>query len=118
MFNSMRVMKALELILKFLLVTILALIVAYFAIGSLSASISGIYSTSTTDAELIKQRCPIRLVQPEWVSRQPDMLSDWIFAETKARFALVAFLWLGSVTIITWHHRQNRKRLVEVADSC
>ena len=115
MFNSVSVMKAMELILKLLLATIVASIVAVYIIVATGGALSGIYSI--TDAELIRQRCPIRLVQPEWVSRQPDILFDWIMAETKARLGLVAILWLSSSSIIVWHHWQNRKRLVEVAGS-
>ena len=64
--------------------------VAYYAIGRVN--VNGIHSTDVTDAGGIRQRCPIRLLRPEWVSSQPDILVSWLVAETIARLGLVTAL--------------------------
>ncbi len=68
---------------KTVLITLAAVAVAYYAIATLD--VSGIYSKSWTDADLIRHRCPIRLVQPEWVSSQPDTLMNWVIAEMRTK---------------------------------
>src|SRR6266540_3737156 len=50
-------------------------------------------STGATDASIIRQYWPHRLVQPEWVSATPDRLMNWHFAETVARLSVVGVLW-------------------------
>ena len=101
-----RAMRAL-LLLKLLLITVAAVASAYYAIGSVN--VGGIHSSSLTDADLIRQRCPIRLVQPEWVSSQPDTLMNWLVAETIAREGLVTALWLGSLSIVVWQYFRKRR---------
>jgi hypothetical protein len=91
-----------RLTLKLLVVTIVAVVIVYYAIAAVN--VSGIRSTNLTDADFIRQRCPIHIVRPEWVSNQPDLLLNWTWAEIKARFGLVAILWLCSVSIIARCH--------------
>src|SRR6185503_9208788 len=67
--------------------TVLALGAGYYAIFAIQ--ISGIYSSNWTDADLIRDRCPFRLIQPEWVSSQPDTVLNWLGAEIKARLSLI-----------------------------
>ena len=85
-------MKALLLIVA---ITAVALTLAYFAIGAVNPS--GIYGTDWTDAQLIRDRCHFRLVQPEWVSSNGSVLMNWIIAESKARLVVIAFFWLCAV---------------------
>ena len=100
-------MRAFQFSLTVLLITMAAIAACYYAIAT--ATIGGIHSTSWTDAQFIRERCHFRLIQPEWVSSQPDMVLNWIMAETKARVAVVATLWLGSLTIIIWIFVRRRK---------
>ena len=51
-------------------------------------------STGASDADIIRQYWPHRLVEPEWVSATPDRLMNWHMAETGARLSVVAVLWL------------------------
>ena len=95
--------------LKVLLTTFVAIVVGLYAIVTIN--VSGIYSTNMTDADMIRQRCPIRLVQPEWVSNQPDILTNWMGAEAKARIGLVIVLWAGSLSVIVWRNSRKRKHL-------
>jgi hypothetical protein len=85
-------MKALLLILA---ITVVALVVADYVIGAVNPS--GIHGTDETDAQIIRYRCHVRLVQPEWVSSSGSVLMDWVVAETKARLAVIALFWLCAV---------------------
>ena len=90
-----------------LLSTVMALVTAYYAVFSIS--LGGIHSANWTDAELIRHRCPIRLIQPEWVSSHPDTLLNWLQAESIARLGFIATLWLGGVGILLRQHQKRRK---------
>jgi hypothetical protein len=70
-------------------------------------NLNGIYSSGTTDTDLIRSRCPIRLIQPEWMSGQPDILTNWILAEIRARQGLIAMLWLASASVLVWRDRRK-----------
>jgi hypothetical protein len=85
-------MKALVLL---LLITASALMAAYYAIATIN--LNGIYPSNWTEAQLIHDRCRLRLVQPEWVSSNSGITINWMIAETKARVAVIAILWLGGV---------------------
>jgi hypothetical protein len=102
------VMRA-SLPLNLLTATALAFVAGYYAIFTIR--VGGIHSSSWTDADLIRDRCPVRLIQPEWVSSQPDTLMSWCVAEMGARFGLIATLWLVSVIFLVWRHRRNRKHI-------
>src|SRR5216117_2735506 len=93
---------------KLLLITIAAMAAAYFATGTVN--VSGIRPSNWTAADIIRHRCPIRLVKLEWVegSTQPDTVMNWPVAETYARLGLVGFLWLGSSVIIVWRFAMSR----------
>jgi hypothetical protein len=84
-------MKAVILIVA---ITAVALTVAYFAIGAMN----GCYMSNLTDAQLIRDRCHFRLVQPQWVSSNGSVLMNWIIAETKARLVVIAVFWLCAVS--------------------
>jgi hypothetical protein len=66
-------------------------------------------STVATDADIIRQYWPHRLVQPEWVSDTPDRLMKWHFVETVARLAVVALLWFIVVGGFTFRFLRGRK---------
>jgi hypothetical protein len=57
-------------------------------------------STGASDAEIIRQYWPHRLVQPEWVSDNPSRLMNWHLAESFVRITLVGGLWLMFVAIV------------------
>jgi len=99
--------------LKLLTVTALAFVAVYYAVFTLN--ISGIYSSNWTDADLIRARCPIRLVQPEWVSSQPDTLMNWCVTEMRVRLILILALWLISVAFLVWPYLKKRKAVGNVA---
>jgi len=84
------------------LVTLLAFVTGYYAIFTIQ--LSGLHSTSETEADIIRQRCPVRLIQPEWVSSQPDRMMNWWRAEIQARFGLIALLWLTAIAILIWRY--------------
>jgi hypothetical protein len=53
-------------------------------------------STGATDADIIRQYWPHRLVEPEWISATPDgldRLMKWHMTETAARLSVVGVLW-------------------------
>src|SRR5882672_4453904 len=88
-------MKALILIVA---ITAVALVVADYAIGA--ANPSGIHGTDETDAQIIRNRCHLRLVQPEWVSSNGSILMNWVIAETKARLVVIALFWLCAIGFV------------------
>jgi hypothetical protein len=57
-------------------------------------------STGASDADIIRQHWPHRLVQPEWVSGVPDRLMNWHLAEALTRLALVGGLWLLFIGVV------------------
>lgn len=99
-----KAMRAPLLTLKFLLSTLAAVAVAYYAIGSIN--LSGLLPSNWTAADVIRQRCPVRLVRPEWVNGfdQRGILFDWAVTETKARLAAVSTLWVLAVSFFIWQH--------------
>jgi hypothetical protein len=50
-------------------------------------------STGATDADIIRQYWPHRLVEPEWVSTKPDRLMNWHLTETIARLSVLGVSW-------------------------
>jgi hypothetical protein len=94
-----------RLALKLLLITIAAILVDYVAISTVN--INGIYSSGTPDIDRIKQRCPVRLVQPEWVNPGWDLIINWTVAEIKARIGLVSMLWLCGMAVIIYRTRRR-----------
>jgi hypothetical protein len=77
-------------------ITAVALVIASYVIGAVNPG--GLHPTDWTDAQLIRDRCHVRLVQPEWVSRNGSVLMNWVIAETKARLAVIAIFWLAAVS--------------------
>jgi len=68
-------------------------------------------SITATDADIIRQYWPHRLVQPEWVSSTPDRLLNWSFAEAVVRSSVVGIFWLittGTFIYVYMSHRQVR----------
>jgi hypothetical protein len=86
-------MKALVLVAA---ITAVALAMAFYQIGAVTPP-SGFYPTNWTDAQLIRNRFHVRLVQPEWVSSNGSILMNWVIAETKARLIVIAIFWLCAV---------------------
>lgn len=102
-------MKACLFTLNFLLATGGAVAAAWFAIASIS--LSGLLPTNWTAADVIRQRCPMHPVRPEWIRRtdQADILFAWAVTETRARVALVCALWLTVLGVLAWHTLLRRK---------
>lgn len=65
-----------------------------WALRPLGFSFDILWEPKTTDADVICQNWPHRLVQPEWVSRKPDWLTNWTHAEATARGLAVLAGWL------------------------
>lgn len=95
------------LLLKLILATVAAGAAVFFAVTTMD--LNGIYPTSWTDADLIRQRCHIRLIQPEWVSDKPDTVMNWATAELTTRMGLIAILWFTSLSVIVWNFATNQK---------
>jgi hypothetical protein len=69
-------------------------------------------STAATDADIIRQYWPHRLIQPEWISvtpGQPDRLMKWHLYETIARLSVVGTLWLIIVAGIVYRFYEERR---------
>lgn len=58
------------------------------------------------DAAAIRRDWPHRLIQPEWVSRRPDLFANWTNAETAARSVVVGVVWLGMTGLLV--HRYSK----------
>src|ERR1700689_1694818 len=101
-------MRALFL-LRILIITVIAVLMLFFIPGSVG--LNGISSTNVTEAEFIRKHNPIHLVQPEWVNNQTDLTFNWMLAETKALAALVIALWMGSLSVVVWRYRRERKQM-------
>jgi hypothetical protein len=91
------------LIAKCAIVTALAFGVLVFAIGSIE--ISGIHSTSLSQADLIRERCPIHLISPNWLSD----ISDWFKAEIYARESVVVLLWGVAIVFAVRRHLRTAR---------
>jgi|GEM_PF-2114047 hypothetical protein len=88
--------------LRLLLITLFASAAASVAIAS--ANVSGTYPPGWTQTDVIKNRCSLRLVQPEWFGRDPDLLLNWFFAETLARLGLITLVWLAGCAVLLWRY--------------
>ena len=62
------------------------------------------YIWSGSEADLIRQLFPFRVVQPEWLS-SPDY-GHWIMVETSARLTAVFLLWAGISALIAIRYRR------------
>jgi hypothetical protein len=85
-------------VLIFLGFAVLALIAAaafwFWALPPLYISGDYLTTTSVTDADIIRQYWPHRLVQPEWVSSTTDWFENWSHAEVVVRSLVVGVGWL------------------------
>ncbi len=95
-------MKAKALAQKAALTTVGALAVAWYAIGSVD--VSGLVSSDWTVADVVRRRCPLHLIRPEWITGKDwgSTLSSWAATETRARLALVCVLWAGATGLLVW----------------
>ena len=103
-------MRLTTLVLLLTAITVTALAAAQYSIVSIN--LSGLSSMGETVANRIRQRCPVRLVQPEWIVSESDGLEGmdkWIFTEIKARFCMITFSWLVGVSLATWYYARKRK---------
>lgn len=62
-----------------------------------SIQISGIHSTGISDADLIRERVPIHLVSPDWVSGD---LFERLKVETLARMGFGVLAWAVAMAFI------------------
>lgn len=72
-----------------------AAVVLFWALRPLGFA-SYLYSTELTDADIIRQQWPHRLVEPEWIratSDRMDRLMNWHIYETAARLFVIVLLW-------------------------
>jgi hypothetical protein len=101
-------MRKLVLMLKLLLLTVIAAAGAYYAIGS--AQIGGLLNTDCNAADVIRERCPVHLVRPNWIvgKEQYDILFGWMIAEVKARLAVVCVFWILGVSFVVRQYLWKR----------
>jgi len=97
--------------------TVVSVVLVYFwALRPLGFA-SYLSSTGASEAEVIRQYWPHRLVQPEWVSDVPDRLMNWHLAEAIARLALTGGLWLAFIGIlgrgVVWRRRGKPNPLLQ-----
>ena len=71
-----------------------ATVIWFWALKPLGAA-SYLTSSGASDADIIRQYWPHRLVEPEWVSTTPGRFINWHLMEMRARLAVVAVLWLA-----------------------
>ena len=76
------------------LITVAAAMTIWFWALTPLGFVSYLTSPGTSDANIIRQYWPNRLVQPEWVSTTPDRLINWHVTEAAARLGVVAVSWL------------------------
>src|SRR5664280_2110259 len=81
-------------------ITAALLAAAYITVGSIN--ISGLMSHDFTAADIVRQRCPVHLIQPGWLAGtdQFDVLFRWSVAEMRARLAVLMLLWILAVSAI------------------
>src|SRR5438034_11830521 len=109
-------MKRSMLIFRLVLITIVALALAWFwALPPLLTPLFYLHPTDWTDADLVRHIWHFRLVQPEWVSRPPDYFR-WAQAETLARLAVVFLGWLSISTVFVWKYLDNLKAPADTWD--
>ncbi len=86
-----------------------AVAAAWYAVASIQ--VSGIVSTNWTAEDVIRQRCPLHLVKPEWIkgSDQGDILFSWVITETWARLAAVFVFWVIIVSLLVWRTLRRRQ---------
>lgn len=64
-------------------------------------SIVGDFATDAdADTAAIRRDWPFRMVQPEWVSRTPDLFANWTYAETAARSIVMCVTWLVTTGLL------------------
>ena len=102
-------MKAKTFALQFVATTVLAVAAAWCGVASVQ--VSGIVPTNFRAADIIRQRCPLHLVRPEWIkiSDQGDILSKWAFAEPKVRLLAVSCLWGMGIAVFAWWALSSRR---------
>ncbi len=90
-------------------VTLVALVVVIF--WALDPILTAIFmmTSSTTDAELIRQIWHFRLVQPEWVTG-PGQLFKWQETEAYTRLSLVLLCWLAAVVSLVRRSSRGRPK--------
>ena len=86
-----------------------AMVIWFWALRPLGAA-SYLTSTGASDADIVRQYWPHRLVEPEWVSTTPRRLMNWQLTETAARLGVVAVLWLLVAGGATYGLIRGRKR--------
>jgi len=62
-----------------------------------------------TEADLIREIWPLRLVQPEWVSIPPNHYQRWEMAETLARLIVVFLGWVTTTTSLVRRYLRSHR---------
>ncbi len=101
-------MRAPLLALKLLLTTVSAVATAYYAVASIT--LSGLWPSNWTAADVVRQRCPVHLVRPEWIkgTDQGDILFNWAVTEVRARLAVIVAFWVLAVSLLLWQGFRGR----------
>ena len=78
-----------------------AMVVWFWALRPLCFA-SYLTSPGASDADIIRQYWPHRVVEPEWVGATPDRLLNWHITETVARLVVVSVLWLLITGVVAY----------------
>jgi len=62
-------------------------------------------AVADTEAGHIRQRYPLRLIQPEWVV-QDNLTINWVVAEMKARLIGILIAWAVTVVALVWKFKR------------
>jgi hypothetical protein len=85
-----------------LIASIAAIAAAWFwALGPFLGSHFYAVPNGATEADIIRQYWPRRLIEPEWIAT-PDRLMNWHLDETVARLTCIAVLWIVVNGICSW----------------
>jgi len=97
----------------FILATVAAAAAIWFWVLRPLGFASYLSSREATDADIIRQYWPHRLVEPEWITTSPDghdRLMKWHFAETVVRLSVVAVLWFIIIGSVVFRFIRGRRR--------
>lgn len=68
----------------------------------------------TSEANMIRQYWPHRLVQPEWVGGKSATFIHWSFAEAVARSSVITVVWLAAIGGLV-HRRIRQQKMLRNA---
>ena len=102
-----------------ILPTLTAGVVAWFwGIAPMTAAPQGTYNSSWTESDLIRDRYPHHLVDPDRIATNSsgDVIIPWTIAETMARVSVIGVCWLAALIVVFAYGRpRKRNRLMSAS---